>query len=86
MGHVITLAIAPIKGEKSVNDILESRVTIAIFATVRSPYTEFPRINATIAKSKNGIQLGYKWNPSKCVILNCHTNPITYTLYSQPLP
>lgn len=86
MSYIITPAIAPIKGEKSVNDILESGVIKAISATVRSHYTEFPRINATIAKSKNRIQLGYKWNPSKCVILNCHTNLITYTLYGQPLP
>lgn len=86
MDCVITIAIASIKGEEGANEILESRVIIAISATVRAPYTGFPRINVTIAKSKNSIQLGYKWNPSKCVILNCHTSPITYTLYGQPLP
>jgi hypothetical protein len=30
--------------------------------------------------------MGYKWNPSKCVILDSSTDPITYTLYDQPLP
>ncbi|KAG1183777.1 hypothetical protein G6F36_008199 [Rhizopus arrhizus] len=30
--------------------------------------------------------MGYKWNPSKCVILNSSTDPITYTLCDQPLP
>ncbi|KAG0811698.1 hypothetical protein G6F16_007520 [Rhizopus arrhizus] len=30
--------------------------------------------------------MGYKWNPSKCVILDSSTDSITYTLYDQPLP
>ncbi|CEG76305.1 hypothetical protein RMATCC62417_11220 [Rhizopus microsporus] len=30
--------------------------------------------------------MGYKWNPSKCVILDSSTDPIIYTLYDQPLP
>ncbi|PHZ15890.1 uncharacterized protein RHIMIDRAFT_233497 [Rhizopus microsporus ATCC 52813] len=28
----------------------------------------------------------YKWNSSKCVILDSSTDPITYILYNQPLP
>ncbi|KAG1169845.1 hypothetical protein G6F70_008094 [Rhizopus microsporus] len=35
---------------------------------------------------KHNIQMGYRWNPSKCVILDNSTDPITYTLYDQPLP
>ncbi|KAG1407940.1 hypothetical protein G6F60_001830 [Rhizopus arrhizus] len=34
----------------------------------------------------HSIQMGYKWNPSKCVILDSSTDSITYTLYDQPLP
>jgi hypothetical protein len=34
----------------------------------------------------HSIQMGYKWNPSKCVILDSSTDPITYVLYDQPLP
>ncbi|CEG63786.1 hypothetical protein RMATCC62417_00873 [Rhizopus microsporus] len=34
----------------------------------------------------HSIQMGYKWNPSKCVILDNSTDSITYTLYDQPLP
>ncbi|KAG1488529.1 hypothetical protein G6F47_013584 [Rhizopus delemar] len=30
--------------------------------------------------------MGYKWNPSKCVVLDNSTDPCTYTLYDQPLP
>ena len=30
--------------------------------------------------------MGYKWNPYKCVILDNSTDPITYTLYEEPLP
>ncbi|KAG1139476.1 hypothetical protein G6F38_009802 [Rhizopus arrhizus] len=33
----------------------------------------------------HSIQMGYKWNSSKCVILDSSTDPITYTLYDQPL-
>ncbi|KAG1043179.1 hypothetical protein G6F43_011723 [Rhizopus delemar] len=34
----------------------------------------------------HSLQMGYKWNPSKCVILANSTDPRTYTLYDQPLP
>ncbi|PHZ11402.1 uncharacterized protein RHIMIDRAFT_244597 [Rhizopus microsporus ATCC 52813] len=34
----------------------------------------------------HSIQMGYKWNPSKCVILGSSIDPITYTFYDQPLP
>ncbi|KAG1510717.1 hypothetical protein G6F53_006471 [Rhizopus delemar] len=34
----------------------------------------------------HSLQMGYKWNPSKCVILDNSTDPRTYTLYDQPLP
>lgn len=29
--------------------------------------------------------LGYRWNPSKCVILNPTEQPLTYTLYGDVL-
>ncbi|CEI93069.1 hypothetical protein RMCBS344292_07312 [Rhizopus microsporus] len=32
------------------------------------------------------MQMGYQWSPSKCVILDSGTDPITYTVYDQPLP
>ncbi|KAG0786380.1 hypothetical protein G6F22_006146 [Rhizopus arrhizus] len=34
----------------------------------------------------HSMQMGYKWNPSKCVVLDSHTDPISYIMYGQPLP
>ncbi|KAG1397713.1 hypothetical protein G6F60_008829 [Rhizopus arrhizus] len=34
----------------------------------------------------HSMQMGYKWNPSKCVILESYTDPISYIMYSQSLP
>jgi hypothetical protein len=34
----------------------------------------------------HSMQMGYKWNPSKCVVLESHTDPILYIIYGQPLP
>ncbi|ORE02478.1 hypothetical protein BCV72DRAFT_317778 [Rhizopus microsporus var. microsporus] len=42
---------------------------------------------ALIAERSNIVDLlRIKWNPSKCVILDSSTDPITYTLYDQSLP
>ncbi|KAG1647047.1 hypothetical protein G6F44_000217 [Rhizopus delemar] len=32
------------------------------------------------------LQMGYRWNPSKCVILDNQLEPIPYTIYNQALP
>ncbi|KAG1546448.1 hypothetical protein G6F49_010495 [Rhizopus delemar] len=35
---------------------------------------------------ENSLQMGYQWNPSKCVILDNQLEPIPYTIYNQALP
>ncbi|KAG1625268.1 hypothetical protein G6F44_012699 [Rhizopus delemar] len=35
---------------------------------------------------EHSLQMGYQWNPSKCVILDNQLEPIPYTIYNQALP
>ncbi|KAG1629224.1 hypothetical protein G6F44_011682 [Rhizopus delemar] len=35
---------------------------------------------------EHSLQMGYRWNPSKCVILDNQLEPISYTIYNQALP
>jgi hypothetical protein len=32
------------------------------------------------------LQMGYRWNPSKCVILDSQLEPMIYTIYNQAIP
>ncbi|EIE92465.1 hypothetical protein RO3G_16987 [Rhizopus delemar RA 99-880] len=35
---------------------------------------------------EHSLQMGYRWNPSKCVILDNQLEPIPYTIYNRVLP